>query len=254
MEIDISKSITINLPSDISIKKLGGFENTVLDLLEQKPHMISVECGHLEHVTSSHINALWLAYLYCKEAGVEICISSPSEGMVRILKVLDLHELFMFDYDTVRTRMRKAVRSISSEYSSTFADEFVATIEDVNSGMERFLQYVKTLKVSQVIEFELKTIFYEVGTNIRQHSGLDENELIVFTARVIDKNVTIVFADSGKPFDLSKKTSSFLPERAAKQHQKRGFGMEMVHRLVKNISYRRLDDAINVLTLEKDLQ
>jgi len=253
VKFDVSNALTTEIPSDVTVKVLGGFENTILDMLEQKPFMISIECAHLEHVTSSHINALWLAYLYCKEAGVEICIASPSEGLVRILKILDLHDLFMFDYDTVRTRMRKAVRSISSEYSSTFADEFMATVDDINLALDRFKQYVDTLKNPQILDFELKTIFYEVATNIRQHAGLKENELIVFTARVLDKKLTMVFADSGKPFDLSKKISSFVPEKAAKNRQRRGFGIEMVHRLIESISYRRLDNAINVLTVEKDL-
>ncbi|MEZ5360316.1 MAG: ATP-binding protein [Candidatus Zixiibacteriota bacterium] len=254
MVINDTKVHTVELPSDISVKVLGEFENKILDLVEHKPHLVSIDCSNLGQATSSHVNALWLAYLYCKDAGIEVCISSPTEQLVRVLKLLDLHELFTFDDDTIRTRMRKVVRSISSENISTYADEFPADSENINAAMERFRQYLNGLNIDKAIAIELGTVFYEVATNIRLHSGIKEGELIVFTSRMNDERLTLVFADSGKPFDLTKRVASFVPEHAARSRQSRGFGLEMIHRMTDGLSYRRLHDSINVLTIEKGIK
>lgn len=253
MAINEANKRIVELPSDLSVKVLGEFENRILDLVELKPHLISIDCSRLGQVTSSHINALWLAYLYSRDANVEVCIASPTQSLVRVLKLLDLHDLFMFDDDTIRTRMRKAVRSISSEHKSTYADEFIADIKAINGAMERFRQYLFGIELDREIAIELGTVFYEVATNIRLHSGIREGELIVFTSRLDDEKLTMVFADSGKPFDLSKRVASFVPEEAVRSRQSRGFGLEMIHRMTDNLSYRRLQDSINVLTIEKGI-
>lgn len=254
MNIKASTSYTIELPSDITVNVLGAFENKVLDLVAIKPHLICIDCSNLKQATSSHVNALWLAYLYCKDADVEICIASPTEQLLRVLKILDLHDLFIFDDDTIRTRMRKAVRSISSEILSAYADEFLAEVGSINEAMGRFKNYLKTLQMDKAVLIELGTVFYEVATNIRQHSGIGEGELIVFTARLHNERLTLVFADSGMPFDLSKRVAAYIPDDAAKSRQSRGFGLEMIRRMTDTISYRRLHDSINVLTLEKGIQ
>ncbi|MCK5125837.1 MAG: ATP-binding protein [candidate division Zixibacteria bacterium] len=254
MEIRAAKLRTVDLPREVSVKVLGVFENEILDMIDEKPDLIAVDCSGLEQVTSSHINALWLAYLYCKEAGVEISIASPSEGLIRVLKLMDLHDLFMFDHDTIKTRMRKAVRSISSEYTSTYADEFMADVDNINLAMVRFLEFIKVYGLTEIAEFELKTVFYEVATNIRNHSGITDKELIVFTARKNESKITMVFADSGKPFDISGFQIGFNPHQAGLSKQKRGFGLELIHRLLSTIDYKRLDNVINVLTLEKELE
>ena len=253
MGIKVAKIISVVAPIEISTKALGIFENHILDIITQKPNLVSIDCSKLEQVTSRHINALWLAYLYCKETGIEVCLSSPTDGLIRVLKILDLYDLFMFDHDTIRTRMRKAVRSISSEYSNTYADEFHPDAEDINRAMAAFGVFLSKLGITSIIEFELKTIFYEVATNIRNHAGLSANELIVFTARINQKRIILVFADSGRPFDLSKSLPPLEPAQAGREGNIRGFGIAMIQRLLDDIYYKRIDDDINVLTLEKEM-
>ena len=102
-----------------------------------------------------------------------------------------------------------------------------------------------------MLRFELKTIFYEVTTNIRNYSGLKEDELIVFTARPRRDGITLTFADRGLPFNPTTQIDDFNARKAARKKQSRGFGIVMVRRMADRITYVRQAGSTNMLTLEK---
>jgi len=251
VQIDTKATPSIAIPSDLSAESMAGFDERLRDLLRKGPDKIALDSSQLKIVTSSHINVLWQVYQTCADAGVEVKLQSPSAGLVRILKVLDLYDVFGESRDIVYTRLKEAVKIESVDGAETYADEFRANVGSINDALDEFLRFLKRLCLHEITEYELRSVFYEVVTNIRTHANIEGNDLIVFTCRADESKILLVFADSGIPFDLTSVTADFDLRATARNGQTRGFGITLIRMLTDTISYTRRDDVINVLTLKK---
>lgn len=251
MRIDHVVTPTLLVPADLSDDAVTRFDRGLKEFLGEHPVSIALDVSQLEHVTSSHIKLLWQAYNICLDAGVTMKLKSPSPGLVRVLKVLDLYELLAEDHESMRPQLRKAVRIESGEIPPLYADEFTADSCSIDEALEGFLKFLRCFTLPEVVIFELRTVFYEVATNIRSHAQMGDDDLVVFSARVEGSKLIMVFADFGVPFDSKSSTVDFDPRTASKNGQTRGFGLTLVRRLTDKMSYVRMNDVINVLTLEK---
>jgi anti-sigma regulatory factor (Ser/Thr protein kinase)/anti-anti-sigma regulatory factor len=237
------------MPFDLAKDSLLEFEKNLIELIKKRPEAISFDCMKLEHVTSSHIGFLMQAYQRCTDAGIKVHLISPSRGLVQVLRVLDLYDFFSYGQSL---DFERAVSVSRKDFSDIYADEFKTNSESINEATSNFMDFLASFHLPQMIEFELRTIFYEVATNIQTHANIGENESIVFTAKTDDSKINLVFADSGTPFDLTKKYNGIKPEISAKNKQKRGYGLILINKLTNKITYVRENDAINVLILEKE--
>ncbi|MFH2037278.1 MAG: ATP-binding protein, partial [Candidatus Zixiibacteriota bacterium] len=141
---------------------------------------------------------------------------------------------------------------ITDDFFETYADEFPCNKESSRLALDRFLEYLKKANLPLITIFEIQTLFYELTTNISNHSGSDHNESIVFTARIENNNIVMVFIDSGVAFNIVVKGQNYNPETASKDRKKNGFGLIMIHKLADKISYVRENDALNVTIIEKN--
>jgi anti-sigma regulatory factor (Ser/Thr protein kinase)/anti-anti-sigma regulatory factor len=239
---------TLTLPVEISDRSQKILLKELESLLSEKPELVSLDCAHFDTISSSQIGLLWLVRQKCVEAGVDIMLLSPSSGLICVLKVLDLYDLFQY----TPTRDFKATdQSADTISTSSYADEFRPEVESIDEALNNFVEFLNSLNLHHITVFELRTIFYEVSTNIRTHSGMSTNESILFTARTDDAKVVLVFADSGKQFDITKLPVELNPELAGKNKQRRGFGIALVRRLADKIEYIGERTGLNILLLEK---
>jgi anti-sigma regulatory factor (Ser/Thr protein kinase)/anti-anti-sigma regulatory factor len=251
MQIDSGITPTLLVPADFSGNAVARFDEKLKELLMEHPVSVALDVSQMEHITSSHIRVLWRAYLTCSDAGVTMKLKSPSPGLICVLKVLDLHELFTDDQDSIQPQLRRAVKIESWKTSGIYADEFTADSRSVNRALKGFLKFLERLPVPDEVMFELRILFYEVATNISLHARTKDNDLIVFSCRVEGSKVIMVFADSGVTFDPTSSTADIDPQTASKNGQTRGFGLTLVRRLTDKMSYVRINDVMNVLTMEK---
>jgi anti-sigma regulatory factor (Ser/Thr protein kinase) len=131
--------------------------------------------------------------------------------------------------------------------------ELRSKIDDISETVVRLHDFLVRLGLPGSYAFDLETVFYEVATNIRRHGGLKESDLISFRVIPAKEHVTLRFADSGLPFDPTGRKSVFDPRQAIRTRQTNGIGLTMIRRLVDTISYERVGNRLNVLTLEKKL-
>jgi len=251
MQIDHVVTPTLLVPADLSDNAVTRFDGRLKELLAKSPMSIAFDVSQLENVTSSHIKLLWQAYHVCLDAGVTMKLKSLSPGLVRVLKVLDLYELLAEDHESMRPQLRKAVRIKPRGVPPPYADEFPTDSRSIDEALEGFLKYLRRFTLPEVVIFELRTVFYEVAANIRSYARMGDDDIVVFSARVEGSKLIMVFADSGVPFDPKSTTVDFDPRTASKNGQTRGFGLTLVRRLTDKMSYVRMNDVINVLTLEK---
>jgi anti-sigma regulatory factor (Ser/Thr protein kinase)/anti-anti-sigma regulatory factor len=238
----------IKLPAKMTADSMVAILKNIEDLLYEKPTAIYIDCASLEKVTSNQIGDLWQIYQKCNMAGATAHLLFPSRRLIHILRVLDLYELFQYEQAPVQ---KPASRFTETVFSQSYADEFHPELESIDKALENFLQFLSSLNILETTKFELQTIFYEVCTNIRNHSGMATKESILFTAKTNDTKIVVVFSDSGQCFDITKQSTDIDPEIAGKNRQKRGFGITLIRRLADKIKYISGRTGLNILLIEK---
>jgi anti-sigma regulatory factor (Ser/Thr protein kinase)/anti-anti-sigma regulatory factor len=240
-------------PAELSTDSVADFLQEMERLFsEQAIEEIEVDCSPVERVVSSHINMLWQVKVRCIETGAKIKLLSPSKEMIRVLKVLDLFDLFMGD---VAEETHKYIPTSEGPPALTqdklFELSFRADVKGVDTALESFRDFLRELHISGNSAFELETAFYEVATNIRLHGRLLSEDTVEFKAACRIDMLSMEFVDPGRPFDFEFHRRDFNPREAIKEKKTRGFGLAMVTRMTDNVFYERRDKRLNVLTLEK---
>jgi anti-sigma regulatory factor (Ser/Thr protein kinase)/anti-anti-sigma regulatory factor len=249
MKADKLNIKTIKVPAELSPEASSQFEQVLNEYIECKPSVVCIDCHSLDHVTSSHISLLVWAFQSCALKDIKIQLESPTDNLVWVLKVLDLNEYFAGDN---KTECELQTLPRGKAISGIFANEFTAGSEGISGGLDEFMDFLTPLELPKMLKFELKTIFYEIATNIRNHSRIGDDESIVFTAKTDKNKIVMVFADSGIPFDMARENREIDPIIAGKNRQKSGLGIALINKLADKIHYMRENDAINVLIVEKN--
>jgi len=234
-------SIKVNTPDPIMAEiapdsaGIEYFLTRVRAHLDDGETLILVDCDRLERVTSTHINALWQARDLCSTRDATMELMNVGHGLRRVLELLDLASVFFSGPPT----------------TLPFKRVFAPTVEQIDEVMGKFVSFLTKAGVPEVTAFELQTVFYEVATNIRRHSGLSEQETIQLFAQVKDQLTTMTFTDDGIAFDPTKQQLRQDIKQATRENDRGGFGLDMIIRLSDSIGYERVDGKQNRLRIEK---
>jgi len=212
---------------------------------------VDVDCSHIQRVTSAHIKLLWQVRLRLAEAGFEINLKSPSADLIRVLRLLDLYDVFMGD-EPYTEQIRIMSGPINGQgHQRELELKFKLQTQEIDKALVEFRRFLEELRITGTPAFELETAFYEVATNIRLHSSLSGEDQVEFKAQCLSDRLLMRFIDPGKPFEFDSRKTAFDPRQALNDGQKRGFGLIMINRMTDDIRYERRDQRFNVLTLEK---
>lgn len=235
--------------------ELGGraeeqFEKHLSAALETGPPTVVLDCAELQLTTSQHVELLWRACLRCQRGATEVRLQNPSPGLLRVLTVLDLADLFHCAPSPATDETDESITGIGPARAK-YHDSFQPLAEEIAPAAERFDAFLAPLPVPEMIRFELRTIFYEIANNISQHAGIDAGAPIAFWAEFKFGRIVMVFSDSGREYDPTAAAVDFDARTAAKQRRVRGFGLPMVRRMTDTMSYIRGADGRNILTIVK---
>jgi anti-sigma regulatory factor (Ser/Thr protein kinase)/anti-anti-sigma regulatory factor len=236
MLTEINNKQRVVVPEKISDQAVQDLSRQIEFLLLSSPTSIALDCSALEHVSSKHVNYLWQARQRCEKAGVAVFLYNAPESLIRVLELLDLTDFFPRE---------------KPDNALTVTDDFEPDADGVDSATRQFYQFLRAFELPALTLTELRTIFYEVATNIVAHAGLTAGQRVTYTVRVTDPLVEVTFTDSGRPFDPTSTASYLNVREAAKRGQKRGFGLALIHKLADNITYRRKVGTVNELTITK---
>jgi anti-sigma regulatory factor (Ser/Thr protein kinase)/anti-anti-sigma regulatory factor len=253
MPVTTERGRRILVPADLDEGALDGFFAELDITLEESPWEISLDCSLLDHATSGHINILWDAQTRCEHAGIPMRLLSVRYGLERVLKILDLFDLFTVEQVTAAPGDDARDGNTGVFTPPALELEIRPRMEEVSEAVVKIHDYLVRLGLPGSYAFDMETVFYEVATNIRRHGGLGENELVSIRAIPGEERVTMRFADPGQPFDPTGRKTMFDPRQAIRLKQTNGIGLTMIKRLVDTISYERVGNRLNVLTLEKKL-
>ena len=248
----VTKQIcTIKLPSECTLTEGVVFEKEVQEAISKKPDLVLQDCQYLKRVISSHIRLLWSARERCGDNQAELRLSNPTAALMRILRTLDLVDSFQYE-GIDHHRGQRLDQDLGMErVPGTFTDAVHPTVNGIDDSIAHFMGYLADARVSATTLLELRTIFYEVATNIRLYSGISPQDQFTVDAHTDWDCVTMTFTDSGLQFDPTVGTARLDVVAAAHQRKHRGFGLIMVRRLADTVSYRRDPASGNVLTITK---
>lgn len=234
-----------------------GFEKILdnkLALFEHSDQVkIEVDCSQMNSVTSLDFRALWEAKLCCDDKQLSMILVSVSEKFRRVIENLDLNELFMIAYISTPMGAQKGSDTIRDENIAVLEFSVLLTQEAIDDATSTVRSFLRKNGATHFVSFEIATILYEVNTNIRLHSTLDNDARISVSAYCSKARITISVKDSGVEFDPSQ---SVLPHDIAEtiaSKKTRGFGLYMINKLSDKITYARLENKYNLLSFIKEL-
>lgn len=239
------------VPDDCDPVTATAFEREILAAVAAKPGLLRLNCRSLERVVSSHISLLWNSRDLCDRSGVTMELVSPSGPLVQVLEILDLADAFRFaDGKPLLPRRPDPVPVVLPRpYSLAIVTQVRS--DCIDDAIGRVVSLLERLRVSPDVTLELRTLLYEVATNIRTHSGLTPDDSFSIDVTADQDGLTATFTDAGLPFDPTTRPGQLNAATASRHWQKRGFGLPMIHRLAGTIAYRRIDESRNELVVTK---
>jgi anti-sigma regulatory factor (Ser/Thr protein kinase)/ABC-type transporter Mla MlaB component len=238
--VETTASAIVYLPVSLLSQDGDRFEAEVLRLLIGGSELLQIDCSQLDQLYSGHVKLMWIALDLCQKHGAALRLVSVRPDVIRILKLLDLLEFFPFRV---------------SDENHGYAEAVGPSEQSVNDAISGFVDYLRRIDAPEMVVTDARTIFYEITTNILHHGHLDPVEVIIVTALLTTtdshRELIIRFTDSGIPFDSAKPRPQLVPDEAAAEGRKRGFGLVMVERLSDSLSYERYRSTFNVITAKK---
>jgi len=242
---------TVMAPSDLTISAIVAFERNVRDAVAGKPDLVRLDCQALERVASNHISLLWESRTLCRSQGIPLRLANPTVSLMRILCVLDLVEVFEYEGANHHLGQRMDRDMALVGLPQSFTDMVRSNSDDINDAIDRFVVFMARLRVSDTTTIELRTLYYEIATNIRIHSGMMAQDQFQVNAKAEADRLTVTFTDPGRPFDPTAVRVRFDAAAASGDRQRRGFGLPMIQRLADCAVYHWNDTSHNTLTITK---
>ncbi len=254
MFADTDNRTKIKVPAELTPGTISNLLAAVDDLLQTNPNEVVLDCSRLERITSTHINILWNVRSRCAERRVDLRLDNLHPNFLKVLEVLDLADLFYLH--NVQQHTCSVTRSTVSP--EEYGQELLLRVElspmAVASAMKKLRQHLVRRGVGDREIVELETIFYEVATNIRLHSGLAERDAVDVSVKLNGDEAEFRFIDKGKAFDPTPHKDDFDPSQVINRRQNHGIGVILIKRMTDRMHYERKQGQLNVLTLTKKLE
>jgi serine/threonine-protein kinase RsbW len=128
-----------------------------------------------------------------------------------------------------------------------------ATIPNNHAGLKLGLEWLggwlKDRAVGQETDDRAHLVFEEIVTNIIRYGFNDNSEHPIRVGARLEKGeVTLIFDDSGRPFDPRSAPPFPRPDRLEKAPIG-GRGLLLVRRAARHLDYKRTDEGRNLLTV-----
>lgn len=250
MPVDMSRAPVVTVPANTTKDSISALTSEVESVLRSSTRQLRLDCSELQRTTSTHIRAIIIVWQHCCANNVTLSLESMSANLVRVLRVLDLHELL------TRDKLAKPTdRTLQDDSPSTLDPitmTFKAASEAILPANQKFTQYLLDLGLKESTATELQVVFHEIVSNIVDHSEAASRSDIVFTAEPSRASLKMTFTDSGQPFDMTQIPDCDDLIALSRPGAIRGYGIAMIRRLTHAQDYHRDHDGNNTLTLHRN--
>lgn len=244
------KSKIITVPSQLDGNQISLYKEKVDTAFSDKIDILYLDCSDILQVSSMHINVLWESISSGIEKKIKVQLVNANDSLKKVLKVLDLFDHFLGDPDDNEPAFEISGTVNTNILGQKIELQFPPLSNSVAQALAQYKEFLVQLELNSNIVIELETIFYEVSTNIANHSNLDVELKISFEAEVEDNGIVMKFVDSGDEFDPASAELNYEPEQFIANKIHSGLGLVMIKKMSDNLSYKR-EDGKNMLIVEK---
>ena len=125
-------------------------------------------------------------------------------------------------------------------------------ISEINKLAVFIEELGEELGLAPDLVFNLNLVLEEAVSNVILYAyPKEEQQEIVLTAKMSDKNLIFVLTDGGKEFDPTQAPDADVT-LSAEERQIGGLGIFLIRQIMNKVEYQRIDGK-NVLTLGKQL-
>ena len=125
-------------------------------------------------------------------------------------------------------------------------------ISEINKLAVFIEELGEELNLAPDLVFNLNLVLEEAVSNVILYAyPKEEQQEIVLTAKMSDKNLIFVLTDAGKEFDPTQAPDADVT-LSAEERQIGGLGIFLIRQIMNKVEYQRIDGK-NVLTLGKQL-
>ena len=125
-------------------------------------------------------------------------------------------------------------------------------ISEINKLAVFIEELGEELNLTPDLVFNLNLVLEEAVSNVILYAyPKEEQQEIVLTAKMSDKNLIFVLTDAGKEFDPTQAPDADVT-LSAEERQIGGLGIFLIRQIMNKVEYQRIDGK-NVLTLGKQL-
>ena len=125
-------------------------------------------------------------------------------------------------------------------------------ISEINKLAVFIEELGEELNLAPNLVFNLNLVLEEAVSNVILYAyPKEEQQEIVLTAKMSDKNLIFVLTDAGKEFDPTQAPDADVT-LSAEERQIGGLGIFLIRQIMNKVEYQRIDGK-NVLTLGKQL-
>lgn len=122
-------------------------------------------------------------------------------------------------------------------------------VENLESVLEFVNAFLKEVNCPKTVQYELDVAVEELFVNVAHYAYKPEEGQITIQADISDDMVTIVFTDSGKPYNPWVKEDPDIT-LSAEERGIGGLGIYMVKKSMDEVGYA-YEDGKNVVTIKK---
>ncbi len=242
---------SISLPTEPSVITREEYLKQIDSLFGDGADVLHIECAQIQQVFSWHIHILWQTRLRCSRHGSDMKLQSAPDGLIRVLNMLDLAELFGCRKELSHT-VSNDDQSVSRVDRAHLDIAFPATEQGVFEGQRRLVSLLSSLQIPSLTQFELLTVFYEIATNIRMHGMVDKSIPVQCVVDCKEDVVTLTFRDNGIAYDPTfSHTQQGRSQKVVPGRQTNGYGLSLIRKLSDTMKYTRTAIGQNELTIEK---
>ena len=207
-----------------------------------------IDCSKIPKLSTLQTDLLNQIAGLCKDANVQLRLDSEQIGLTDYLRAICEDN----NSDVLVTNESSAPRTVVAGQvgcpATEFRDDFHPTVSELHSTALKLDGFVRALECDLQTRYAIKTIFYEIVTNIRLYSGMKQEEKIKFRTTISEAAVTMTFIDSGRRFDISKAPNG--PCVSAEHEEERlSFGIHLIKTLSDKIEYSRSEESENIVII-----
>jgi anti-sigma regulatory factor (Ser/Thr protein kinase) len=237
-----SATPTIQPPQDLTLGAWQEAMSILESIVATGVDVVRVDGSQLGPIAPLLLQHLSAMFDRCLDARAVLRIENASPELTQMLDLL---------YPRMDLTATGSIGIGAAHVMASYSSAITPQRQNVKAAVEHLLFLLNDLKLSNRTVYLIRSLVEEVMSNISLHSGLKDDARVFLHLRVESTKTVMVVVDDGIPFDPTTWNARTGPVARPPGDPRLPFGIKLLNRLSSRMEYFRMQDAVNVLMLER---